>query len=84
MSKTFIYLSMNVFLSEMQEKEIISIATGLNYGHIVDVVLDNEGNIVSFVAENKKIFRKSFEKDEIRFKFNEIEKIGKDVILVRV
>ena len=55
---------MNVFLSEMQEKEIISIATGLNYGHIVDVVLDNEGNIVSFVAENKKIFRKSFEKDE--------------------
>ena len=75
---------MNVFLSEMQEKEIISIVTGLNYGHIVDVQLDSSGNIISFIAENKKIFRKSFEKDEIRFKFNEIEKIGKDVILVRV
>ena len=75
---------MNVFLSEMQEKEIISIVTGLNYGHIVDVQLDHEGNIISFIAENKKIFRKSFEKDEIRFKFSEIEKIGKDVILVRV
>ncbi|MBQ6841039.1 MAG: YlmC/YmxH family sporulation protein [Bacilli bacterium] len=75
---------MNVFLSEMQEKEIISIATGLNYGHIVDVQLDSQGNIVSFIAENKKIFRKSLDKDEIRFKFSEIEKIGKDVILVRV
>ncbi len=75
---------MNVFLSEMQEKEVISIVTGLNYGHIVDVQLDKEGNIISFIAENKKIFRKTFEKDEIKFKFSEIEKIGKDVILVRV
>ncbi|MBE6148721.1 MAG: YlmC/YmxH family sporulation protein [Firmicutes bacterium] len=75
---------MNVFLSEMQEKEIISIVTGLNYGHIVDVQLDSSGNIISFIAQNKKMFRRSFEKDEIKFKFSEIEKIGKDVILVRV
>ena len=75
---------MNVFLSEMQEKEIISIVTGLNYGHIIDVELDSAGNIISFIAQNKKIFKKNFEKDEIRFKYSEIEKIGKDVILVRV
>ena len=75
---------MNVFLSEMQEKEVISIATGLNYGHIVDVELDNNGNIVSFVVENKKLFRKINSGGEIKFKYNEIEKIGKDVILIKV
>ena len=74
---------MNVFLSEMQEKEVISIATGLNYGHIVDVEIDNMGNIISFVVENKKLFRK-IDSGEKRFKYSEIEKIGKDVILIKV
>lgn len=74
---------MNVFLSEMQEKEVISIATGLNYGHIVDVEIDNMGNIISFVVENKKLFRKINASGEIKFKYNEIEKIGKDVILIK-
>ena len=75
---------MNIFLSEMQEKQIISIATGLNYGHIIDVQLDNNGNIVAFIAENRKLLRKSFKNEEISFKYSDIEKIGKDVILVRV
>ena len=59
----------------MQEKEVISIATGLNYGHIVDVEIDNSGNILSFIVENKKFFRKSFDSGEKRFKYSEIEKI---------
>jgi len=75
---------MNVFLSEMQEKEVISIATGLNYGHIVDVEIDSSGNIISFFVENKKFFRKTLDTGEKRFKFSEIEKIGKDVILIKV
>ena len=75
---------MNIFLSEMQEKQIISIATGLNYGHIVDVEIDSNGNIMHFIAENRKFLRKSFKNEEITFKFSEIEKIGKDVILVKI
>lgn len=74
----------SMFLSEMQEKEIISIATGLNYGHIVDIEIDEKGNISKFIVESKKIFRKSFKESEKSFSFSEIEKIGKDVILVRV
>lgn len=75
---------MNIFLSEMQDKQIISIATGLNYGKIVDVQIDNNGSIISFIAENHKIFKKSFKNEEITFKYSDIEKIGKDVILVKV
>lgn len=74
----------SMFLSEMQEKEIISITTGLNYGHIVDIEIDEKGNINKFIVESKKIFRKSLKDTEKSFSFNEIEKIGKDVILVRV
>ncbi len=75
---------MNIFLSELQEKEIISIKNGLNYGRVIDVELDDKGNIVSFIAENRKLFKKTFKNEEISFKYSDIEKIGKDVILVRV
>ena len=75
---------MNIFLSELQEKEIISIATGLNYGRVIDVEIDKDGNIISFLAEDKKVFKRGLSKESISFKFSDIEKIGKDVILVNV
>lgn len=75
---------MNIFLSEMQQKQIISIVTGMSYGQIVDVEIDSNGSIISFVAENRKLFKKTFKNEEITFKYTDIEKIGKDVILVKV
>ena len=75
---------MSIFLSELQEKEIISIATGLNYGRVVDVKLDENGNISAFIAEEKKVFKRGLQNDAITFKYSDIEKIGKDVILVKV
>ncbi len=74
----------NIFLSDLQEKDIISIETGLNYGHIVDAKLSNDGKIISFVAESKKIFRKPLINNEITFTYDDIVKVGKDVILVKV
>ncbi len=74
----------NIYISEMQNKEIISMVSGQSFGHIVDVEINSEGNIITFIAENKKMFRKPFPQGEITFEFKDIEKIGKDVILVRV
>lgn len=74
----------SMFLSEMQEKEIISIETGLNYGHIVDCEINEEGKIISFVAENRKIFKKPLSNNEVTFTYSDIVKVGKDVILVKV
>lgn len=75
---------MNMFLSELQTKEVISIVTGQSYGRIIDIEIDNLGNIVSFLVENRKLFRKGIKNDSLSFKYSEIEKIGRDVILVRV
>lgn len=71
-----------MYLSELQNKDIISVLSGINLGKIVDAKVDNNGNIVNFVAENKKIFRKIMKNTEFSFTFNDITKIGEDCILV--
>lgn len=75
---------MNMYLSELQNKEIISMISGQNLGHVVDIEIDNKGVVVSFIVENRKIFHRGLSGGEIVFKYSDIEKIGKDVILVRV
>lgn len=71
-----------MFLSELQNKDIISVKSGINLGRIVDVEVNSEGKIISFIAEEKKFFRKVLKNNEINFTFNDIAKIGTDVILV--
>ena len=71
-----------MYLSELQNKDIISVNTGVNLGRIVDAKVDNAGNILNLVAENKKLFRKVLKNSEIIFTFSDITKIGADCILV--
>ena len=71
-----------MYLSELQNKDIISVKTEMNLGRIVDVEVNNEGKVLSFIAEQKKIFRKVLKNSEITFTFSDIAKIGTDVILV--
>ena len=71
-----------MYLSELQNKDIISINNGKNLGRIIDVEINSEGRILNFVAEEKKFFRKMLKNSEISFSYKDIVKIGKDVILV--
>lgn len=71
-----------MYLSELQNKDIISVKTGANLGRIVDVEVNSEGKILGFIAEERKIFRKVLKNSEINFSFADITKIGADVILV--
>ncbi len=72
-----------MLLSELQGKDIISLYTGVNLGRIVDVEVDNEGKIISLIAEPKKLFFK-FKGKETTFKFSDVEKFGTDVILIKL
>ena len=69
-----------MLLSELQSKDIISLYNGNNLGRIVDVEVDNEGKIISLIAEPKHFFRRLFRSSETSFKFSDVEKIGTDVI----
>lgn len=73
-----------MLLSDLQAKDIINMKDGNNLGRIIDAKIDNTGKIVYFVAEEKKLLRKVTRSGEITFAFENIKKIGEDVILVEV
>jgi len=70
-------------LSELQEKDIINLNDGKKMGKIIDVVLEN-GKIFNFIIEPKRTFFSFLRKsEEIFVKWEDISKIGTDVILVK-
>ena len=75
-----------VRLSDLQNKDIVNTMDGRNVGNIIDVKIDQlTGAIVSLVVEpNKKMlsFMNRGVEEEISWK--NIERIGEDVILVRL
>lgn len=66
-------------LSDLQSKDIVSL-DGINIGKIIDVLIDENGNMLKLIIHKNKIF--SFNNSEIEIKWNQIKKIGNDVILV--
>lgn len=73
-----------MLLSDLQNKDIISTDSGENIGRIIDVEIDEAGKILKIYVEQKKIFRKYFNNNDMSFKFEDIVKIGADVILVKL
>lgn len=71
-------------LSELQRKDIISLNNGRKVGRIIDVDIDaSTGQLNKIIIETTKLFRSilSSERD-ISIKFNQIKKMGEDVILI--
>lgn len=72
-------------LTELQNKDIVDIESGRVIGSIIDILLDENGTLESLVVEKTKFLISLFtSKDEIEVKWKQIEKIGQDVILVRL
>lgn len=71
-------------LSELQNKEVIDISTGRRIGSIIDVIIDRKGNISKLLLEDRKPNRKLFSnnKEDIYLLWNQIVRIGDDIILV--
>ena len=71
-------------LSELQTKKIISVLSGKNIGTIIDVEISNSGNIETLIIEQGRssIFNLNKESD-IKVSWEEITKVGEDVILVK-
>ena len=67
-------------LSELQLKEIINISNGKRIGIIVDVIVSTSGNIEKLVLEEKR--GRKFSKEEYEISWNQIIKIGDDIILI--
>lgn len=70
-------------LSELQEKKIISILTGKNIGTIIDIEINNTGNIDSLIIEQGRSLFNINKESDIKVSWEDITKIGEDVILVK-
>ena len=73
-------------LSELQNKNLVNVSNGKNIGNIIEVNIDYQsGNIKSFIIESKGSILTFLNKDnDMEVKWNDIQKIGEDVILVNM
>ncbi len=69
-------------LSELQNKDIINVGDGKKIGNIIDIVIDPSGKMQSMIVEQTKGFFSNH--DDLEIKWQQIEKIGEDVILVKI
>ena len=71
-------------LSDLQNKEVIDIATGRRIGSIIDVIIDRKGVISKLLLEDRKPSRRLFanNREELNLLGNQIVRIGDDIILV--
>lgn len=67
-------------LSELQTKEIVNIRDGKRIGTIIDVLVEENGNISKLVLEEKR--GRKFQREESEIKWSNIVKIGDDIILI--
>ncbi len=72
-----------MFLSDLQTKDIISTKDGRKVGRIVDAEISPQGDILFLIVEEKKNFKKFMSPlNDTKISFDNITKIGEDVILV--
>ena len=67
-------------LSELQLKEIVNISNGKRIGTIIDVIVDENGYLQTLVLQEKR--GRKFSREEYNVSWNQIVKIGDDIILV--
>ena len=72
-------------MSELQNKTVINLVDGKNIGNIIDMSVDEKGITTGLIVEKKRFLISLFSSNkELTIKWNQIEKIGEDVILVNV
>ena len=72
-------------LSEIQNKDVINLNSGMKVGNIIDIKINSEtGKIESLILEKKKFSSIFNSNDEIEIYWTQINKIGEDVILVNM
>ena len=71
-------------LSDLQSKDIINVNDGKCIGNIIDVSIDDNGKAIVLLVEKYRFFMSFFSNNIIEIKWDQLKKIGKDVILVNM
>lgn len=73
-------------VSGLQKKEVINLLNGRRLGFVYDVEVDlNEGKVVALIVPGQnRFFRLFWKYEEYVISYNQIKKIGDDIILVEM
>ncbi len=72
-------------LSDLQHKTIVNLSDGKNIGNIIDLEINEDGSAMGLVVEKHRFLISSLSsKKELIIKWEQIQKIGEDVILVNI
>lgn len=72
-------------LSDLQSKNLVNVTDGKNIGNIIDIKINQNGNIESLIIETKTGLFSFLNKDiDLEVLWSNIVKIGEDVILVNL
>ncbi len=71
-----------MLLSNLQSKDIINMVDGKRVGTIIDINIDEAGHISEVIVQKRRFI--FFSGGTVGVKWSEIDKIGKDVILISV
>ena len=74
----------NMRLSDLQSKDVVDMHSGEKIGNVIDVLIDNEtGNITKLIIYGKRGIFNILKQEEMSILWNDIKKIGSDVILIK-
>ena len=73
-------------LSELQRKDIVNINDGRIIGRVIHAdISEKDGSLICLVIEKSKYLRNIFSTEsEVTIKFDQIKKLGSDVILIEI
>ncbi|MBP3448593.1 MAG: YlmC/YmxH family sporulation protein [Clostridia bacterium] len=73
-------------VGELQKKEVINLVNGRRLGFVYDVEVDLEqGKVISVIVPGQnRFFRLFWKYEELVISFDQIKKIGDDIILVEM
>lgn len=82
---SYTYIGGSMKLSDLQNKDVVNVIDGAKIGKIIDVKIDDKGNMEGLIVEKNKFLISMFSnKAEVEVKWGQIQKIGEDVILVNI
>ena len=72
-------------LSDLQEKDIVNINNGKKIGKIVDAKITSDGKVEYLIIDERRSLRNfALNNSDVNIMFNQIKRIGEDVILVDI
>ena len=76
---------MELSFCELRAKEVVNMADGTKFGHIIDMSISLNGQVLGLVLPNEKCLFKTIASDKCVFvPWRNVCRIGDDVILVNL